>query len=158
MRVRAAQAGEEAALTELALRSKAHWGYDAAFLEACRPELTVTSEQVAAGQVWVAQDSSVVGMSVLDLDAAELVALFVEPAAIGTGAGRALLIAACERAATAGLATLEIESDPHAETFYLAHGARRVGERSSSSTGRRLPLLELPASSALSRLRRRSDR
>jgi GNAT superfamily N-acetyltransferase len=146
MRVRAALAGEEAALSELALRSKAHWGYDAAFLEACRQELRVTPEQVAGGQVCVAEDGRTVGMSVVDLDAAALVALFVEPAAIGTGVGRALLTAARERAASAGLATLELESDPHAEAFYLAHGARRVGEVTSPSTGRRLPLLELPTS------------
>ena len=41
MIVRAARAGEEAALTELAIRSKGHWGHDAAFLERARPELTV---------------------------------------------------------------------------------------------------------------------
>ena len=28
------------AMTELAMRSKAHWGYDDAFMQACRPVLT----------------------------------------------------------------------------------------------------------------------
>jgi len=39
--IRPARAGEEAELTELAVRSKGHWGHDAAFLERARPELTV---------------------------------------------------------------------------------------------------------------------
>jgi hypothetical protein len=37
--IRPAQADEVEALTALALRSKAHWGYDDAFMEACRAEL-----------------------------------------------------------------------------------------------------------------------
>ncbi len=143
MRLRQAVAGEEEALSELVMRSKAHWGYDAAFLEACREELRVTPEEIAGGQVTVAEDDRVLGMSILDLEAAELVSLFVDPEAIGTGVGRALLDAARERAAAAGVAELTIESDPFAEPFYLLHGARRVGERVSRSTGRALPLLVL---------------
>ena len=39
--VRPARPEECAALSELCLRSKGWWGYDAAFLEACRDELTI---------------------------------------------------------------------------------------------------------------------
>lgn len=38
--LRSARADEVQMLSELALRSKGYWGYDAAFLEACREELT----------------------------------------------------------------------------------------------------------------------
>ena len=76
-------------------------------------------------------------------EAAELELLFVEPAAIGTGAGRALLRDALDRAREAGLDELTIESDPDAEPFYRAHGAEPVGTRVSSSTGRKLPLLRI---------------
>jgi GNAT superfamily N-acetyltransferase len=146
MRLRRARSGEEDALTALALRSKAHWGYDAAFLQACRIELSVTAEQVAARQVWVAEtDARVVGMSVVDFAAGELLMLFVEADAIGTGVGRALLDHARAQAAAAGLGALTFESDPNAEPFYLAQGARRIGERVSRSTGRSLPLMSLPA-------------
>ena len=34
------------ALTLLALRSKAVWGYDAAFIAACRDELTLTADDL----------------------------------------------------------------------------------------------------------------
>jgi len=64
--LRPARADEAPALSELALRSKAHWGYDDAFLEACRAELTVRPEHVAASRVVVATSAArVVGFSIL---------------------------------------------------------------------------------------------
>ena len=41
--IRPARPEEAAALSDLALRAKAHWGYDNAFLKAYRAELTVTA-------------------------------------------------------------------------------------------------------------------
>jgi GNAT superfamily N-acetyltransferase len=78
-----------------------------------------------------------------DLDEPELETLFVDPPAIGTGAGRALLAAACAQAAAAGIDELLIEADPNAEPFYRSQGARPAGSRVSGSTGRELPLLRL---------------
>ena len=128
MTIRPARAGEEAELTELAIRSKGHWGHDAAFLERARPELTVRPEHLRRWIVRVAErDGAVVGFAAVGLEPAELEMLFVDPAAIGTGLGRALLI----------------ESDPDAEPFYRAHGAEPAGTRTSSSTGRELPLLRI---------------
>ena len=142
--VRAARAGEEAELTELAIRSKGHWGHDAAFLERSRTALTLRPEHLERWIVRVAERAgAVVGIAAVDPQAAELELLFVEPAAIGTGAGRALLRDALDRAREAGLAELTIESDPDAEPFYLAHGAEPVGTRISSATGRELPLLRI---------------
>ncbi|HEY6741630.1 MAG TPA: hypothetical protein VI110_04665, partial [Lapillicoccus sp.] len=45
------RADEAGTLSDLALRSKAHWGYGAAFLEACRDELTLRPEQAAGTRV-----------------------------------------------------------------------------------------------------------
>ncbi len=39
--VRPARSGEAVSLTALCLRSKAHWGYDAAFMRLCVPSLIV---------------------------------------------------------------------------------------------------------------------
>jgi hypothetical protein len=44
--IRPARPGEEALLTELAVRSKGHWGHDAAFLERARTGLTVRPEHL----------------------------------------------------------------------------------------------------------------
>ena len=144
MIIRAARAGEEAALTELAIRSKGHWGHDPAFLERARPELTVRPEHLERWIVRVAErDGAVVGFAAVDAEARELEMLFVEPSTIGTGAGRALLQDALARAREAGLAELVIESDPDAEPFYRAQGAEPAGTRTSRSTGRELPLLRI---------------
>ncbi|MGI5472915.1 hypothetical protein [Streptomyces sp. CA-132043] len=44
--IRPAFATEAETLSDLALRSKAHWGYDTAFLGACRDELTVGAHEM----------------------------------------------------------------------------------------------------------------
>ncbi len=144
MVLRSAQPGEEAALTELAVRSKGHWGHGEAFLERARAELTVRPGDLERRIVRVAvRDGEIVGFSAVDAAAGELEMLFVEPAAIGTGAGGALLRDALAQAARAGLDALLIESDPDAEPFYRAAGAEPCGTRTSSSTGRSLPLLRI---------------
>jgi GNAT superfamily N-acetyltransferase len=146
--LRPARPEEAEALSELALRSKGHWGYDAAFLARARPELTVRPSDIERFVIRVAEERGrVLGFSAVDIDGApaELLALWVDPVAIGTGVGRALLHDALGTAAEHGAGGLFVESDPNAEGFYLHHGARRLGERRSSSTKRLLPLLWVPA-------------
>ncbi len=139
------------ALSALALRSKGYWGYDDAFLDTCRAELTLTPDQAAASRVVRASDGAVRGFHLLapdpdgDPGRGELLMLFVDPSAIGSGIGRALLDDAVPYAARRGWSVLRVESDPGAESFYVAHGARRVGTVASGSVpGRELPVLELP--------------
>ena len=141
MHLRPARPGEEALLTDLAMRSKAHWGYDDAFLEACRDELTIRPEQIE--RIDVADlDGAVIGMVRLEPGAIE--DLFVDPEAIGTGVGRVLFRHAVRRAAAEGMDKLRIDADPNAEGFYAAMGAVRVGESPSGSIpGRVLPMLEV---------------
>ncbi len=146
--LRDATPDDAAELTELAVRSKGHWGYDAQFLQRARPELTVTPEDVERLILRVAvDDGRLLGFSAVDVDSnpAELLALWVDPEVIGTGVGRTLLRDALSTAAGHGTGGLLVESDPNAEVFYLHHGARRLGERRSSTTKRLLPLLWLPA-------------
>jgi N-acetylglutamate synthase-like GNAT family acetyltransferase len=144
--IRPARVNEASLLSALALRSKAHWGYDAEFLEACRAELTISADYIRRAPVFVLEeDGRVVGFYGLRDQGTELelLYLFVEPAAIGGGHGRRLWGHAVWTAARLGFQKLTIESDPYAEAFYLAMGARRVGEVSSTlRPGRTLPLLE----------------
>jgi len=145
VRLRAARPDEAGALTALALRSKAHWGYPADFVEACRDELAVT-EAMCAEVVVAEVDGGVVGFAQLDGtgDRVELVALFVEPAAIGTLIGRLLFDDACARARSRGAVTLWWDADPHAEEIYRRLGGRTVGQVPSGSVpGRSLPRMEL---------------
>jgi GNAT superfamily N-acetyltransferase len=139
--LRPARADEAGPLTELALASKGHWGYDAEFLAACRDELTVTPEH---GAVVAERDGRVAGFYVLTGEPPELdlAMMFVDPGQIGSGVGRALWEHAAEAAARAGAERVTIDAEPHAEAFYLAMGAERVGEVASGSIpGRVLPRL-----------------
>lgn len=159
MHVRPARVDEAVALTELAMRSKAHWGYDDAFMAACLDELTIRAEHIPGVDV-AELDDQIVGMVRLEQGSSGPLSgkigtvedLFVEPAAIGTGVGRVLFRHAVRRAAAEGVARLSIDADPNAEGFYLSMGAVRVGESPSGSIpGRLLPHLELSVPSALVR-------
>ena len=146
--LRAATAEDAPVLSELAVRSKGHWGYDAGFLERARPELTVTPDDIERLVVRVAtREEQPLGFSAVDVEStpAELLALWVDPPAIGTGIGRTLLRDALVTAAGHGTGGLLVESDPNAEAFYVHQGARRLGERRSATTKRLLPLLWVPA-------------
>jgi GNAT superfamily N-acetyltransferase len=148
--VRDARPDDCVAITELAFASKAHWGYDDAFMTACREELTVRPADLERGHIRVAErDGALIGFhGVMLTPEPELEWLFVAPGAIRTGVGRVLLADARRIADAAGAHQLRIAADPNAEAFYAAHGARRVGEVPSESIpGRVVPLLELDISS-----------
>ena len=149
--LRPAEASECGALTALALRSKAYWGYDAAFIQACREELSVKPEDVAAGRVTVlVEEDTILGIYALfpgeRREEAEVHLFFVEPAAIGHGIGRALWQHMVARAEAEGYKRLKIESDPFALGFYRAMGATLSGKvrapvQRPGSEERFLPLL-----------------
>ena len=147
VRVRQAEAGEAQALTALCLRSKAHWGYDAEFMRLCVPSLTVGEDAIAEGRVLVATDdnSQVIGTaSVLrDGDDAELGLMFVDPAAIGGGIGRALFDEAVGLARRLGYRRMTILADVNAAPFYERMGARFLRNAPSDAIpGRTLPFYE----------------
>jgi GNAT superfamily N-acetyltransferase len=145
--VRTAVSRETDALSRLTMRSKAHWGYDATFLEACRAELTVTPQMIAEGGVRVAETNSVLqGIYRLTVSGrdATIELFYIDPSTIGSGIGRQLWGDLVARAIEAGATKLLIEADPHAEGFYERMGAVRTGSCPSGSIhGRMLPLLEL---------------
>ncbi len=144
--IRPARPEEAEILTELAIRSKGHWGYDAAFLAACRAELTFSAEDLSNALSFVVDGpdgpAGFYRLLVRDDGMGELDDLFVDPAAIGRGVGKRLWEHAVAQAAALGCKELTIQSDPFAEGFYRAMGAERIGELESGSVpGRRLPLL-----------------
>jgi GNAT superfamily N-acetyltransferase len=149
LNLRAARPDEVAALSELALRSKAHWGYDDAFMAACGDELTLHPDDLASGVVVVAEaDGEPIGLSRLTGPDGEGIGetdmLFVAPERIGTGIGHALFARLRADAVARGCTALRIEADPNAAAFYEHEGAVRVGEVPSASiSGRVLPLLRL---------------
>ena len=150
-RIRRARSDEAESLSALALRSKAHWGYSQDFLEACREELSVSAAALEKHPAYLLEEDGVtLGFYLLvplAEEEAELDSLFVEPEAIGTGAGAELIAHAIREARGGGCRRLVIHADPNATRFYEAAGARVVGSTPSGSIpGRRLPLLHLELS------------
>ncbi len=147
MNIRPARPAEAGVISELAVRSKGFWGYDAAFLEACREDLTIRPEWCDGVRLVVAEEDGVLlGYARItgEPPVGELDGLFVDPPAIGRGVGGLLLQHAVATAAGLGIETLEIASDPYAEPFYLHAGAVRTGAVPSTVyPDRLLPRLEL---------------
>ena len=145
--VRLAQAGEGASLTALCVRSKAHWGYDAAFMRKSAAALLVSEASIAAGRVLVATDDAgrTIGTVSIaeDDEGAELALMFVDPPAIGGGTGRTLFEEAVGLARRLGYRRMTILADPNAAPFYERMGARYVRNAPSDAIpGRTLPFYE----------------
>ena len=146
--IRRASPGDAAALTEIAVKAKRHWGYPNRWISRWRPALTITSEIINSMDVWAGLlDGEIVGFYALRFssDLGILEHLWVLPASIHEGHGSALFQHAAGRCRAQGCLTLQIESDPNAQGFYEKMGARRVGDRIGEVDGqsRRLPVLEL---------------
>lgn len=148
VRIRPALPEEADRLSDLALRSKAHWGYDEEFMRNCAAELTFSGEAISVNPTFAVEcEGRVLGFYMLERRGkgeVELEALFVEPDAIGQGYGKKLMRHAQKTALEMGCRTVIIQGDPHAEPFYASIGARRIGTRPSASiVGRELPLFRL---------------
>jgi GNAT superfamily N-acetyltransferase len=147
IQLRDARQDEFPGLSELCVRSKAVWGYDAAFMTACRAELTLRPDEFQHTYLQVAErDSTVVGLAQIKVTGrdADLLKLFVEPALLGSGIGRLLFEWATARARGLGAVRMTIEADPGAAAFYERMGACHAGFAPSQSIpGRMLPCMRM---------------
>jgi GNAT superfamily N-acetyltransferase len=143
--IRRAAPADAARLTDLALRAKAVWGYDAAFMDACQAELTIGADSIRRQPTFLLEErEQLAGFYQLRLSgrSAEVAQFFIAPEAIRGGLGRRLWRHLERTARNAGAHRLEVASDPNAEGFYLAMGMLRRGEAASGSiAGRLLPHL-----------------
>ena len=148
--IRDVELHEANALSELAKRSKAYWGYSAEFMTACKNELLVSPSKLESSKFhyMVAECRGEIkgfyALEHLSESIFELEAIFVEPKYIGSGIGRALITHAKKYAAEIGGSSLIIQGDPNAEKFYRAAGGELTGERESASIpGRFLPTFSI---------------
>ncbi|MEM9627099.1 MAG: GNAT family N-acetyltransferase [Pseudomonadota bacterium] len=134
-------------LTDVSMRSKRSNGYDDAFMESCREELTVTAARMREGEYWVAEDDRVCGLVCLTAQgdgAGEVHAFFIDPDYQRRGVGRRLWATVLGRAEALGLKHLCLDSDPAAAPFYRAMGFEVIGETPSGSiAGRMLPRMAI---------------
>lgn len=149
--IRSARREDCEVLTELAMRSKAVWGYDAAFMEACREELTIHPEMIDADIVKLLEIDGPKGREIagfyrlkLENGVVEVYDFFIDPGHLRQGHGKRLWHALLEDARSFGAPTLGVDADPQAEAFYVAMGMRTVGKAPSGSIpGRFLPRLTM---------------
>lgn len=144
--IRPAKNFEANLLSEIAFSSKAYWGYDAAFMESCRKELTLTEAMVTSDFCYVIEDSNkLLGfylLKALHNDHLEIDMFFIEPAFTGKGLGAKLFKHAVDLAKSKNFKYLEIQSDPFAQAFYEKMGAKVVEYTPSLSIpNRTLPLM-----------------
>ena len=149
MVIRLARLDEADILSSLCVRSKAHWGYDEAFMTLSRTALTVSAAQINAGNVWVAEvDGAAVG--IVELAATDnpctvdLDKIFVELTQVRSGVGHALMQFAITEARRRAFKTMTILADPNAAPFYERIGAKYLRHAPSDAIpGRTLPLYEI---------------
>lgn len=156
MSIRVIRARPEQAvrLTQIAHAAKSYWGYPARWIELWHNQLTITGAYILAHEVYAAVDDDeaigdrgILGFYALEGEGERLTLehLWVQPSSFGAGVGRLLFEHAVARAQALHGHVLEIESDPHAESFYQHMGAETVGEVTYELEGqpRILPLLEV---------------
>ncbi len=131
MRIRVARADEAALLRSIAFEAKAHWNYSPAVMAGWRDDLLVRLDSPERRPTFVAEDGGIVAgfcQLVLEGDMPALEHLWVRPAFMGHGIGRALLERASATLTELGHTRLHIDAEPHAEAFYRHCGATRDGE------------------------------
>lgn len=142
--VRRATAGESKALTDIACRSEAYWGYDPVFIERFECVYQVTEKFINENPTFLMQqDSEIVAFyGLLMGPEVSLEYFFVEPRYIGKGYGRLLWKHLVERCKELGIGEFHIVTSPQAKEFYVKMGAVPRGEvESLLRKGRMVPLL-----------------
>lgn len=133
-------------LTQIALTSKAFWGYNDELLQSWKDDLTVTATMITEMNVYTfIFDEKIVGFYILNQpkeNTVELEFLFVLPEFIGKGIGKQLLKHVIEKAKTFMCTSITVLADPNAEDFYKSHGFTVFSQKESSVKGRFLPIME----------------
>lgn len=146
IKFRKAILSEQKLLTDLAVASKASWGYDKEFIHLAMPDLIVREDSISNDRVTVLEyDSKLIGFYELDdEEEPEMTALFVDQNFIGKGFGKLLWQEAIKEAKNKGWKSFKIVADPFAaERFYLPQGCLQIGDVASIVDDvRRIPLLK----------------
>jgi GNAT superfamily N-acetyltransferase len=143
--IRAGRGDEGTILKEIAFRSKAHWGYDAARLREWIEGGDFSAAALARLVLLVAEaEGRVIAWASVEPrgEIAWLADLWVEPEWIGQGVGARLFRQAADEARGRGAAAMEWEAEPNALGFYEKMGARPA-RKSRSDWGRTLSVMRV---------------
>jgi len=133
-------------LSEIAVKSKAFWGYSDEQIKSWTNELTVSKKMIQQLIVFkFISESKIVGFYILNQpkkSIIELEFLFVLPIFIGNGIGAKLLYHAFKTASKLNAKTITLLSDPNAVPFYKSKGFVIINQKESSIAGRFLPVMQ----------------
>ena len=126
---------DEARLRAIAAAAKGHWGYDRALVAEWAASIEFPPEKVV-----FAEDHGWASVLLHD-DVCRLEDLWVEPAAMGRGLGRALFERAAAYGREHGCTRMEWEAEPNAIGFYERLGATYLRDSEPSEWGRVLAVM-----------------
>jgi GNAT superfamily N-acetyltransferase len=141
--IRPGRDDEGARLKEIAINSKAHWGYGLERVREWADQGDFSSETLRKLALFVAEAGghAIAWASVEPRgETAWLADLWVEPEWIGRGIGSRLFRRAADHARATGARTMEWEAEPNALGFYEKMGGRYVRD-STSEWGRTLSVM-----------------
>jgi len=134
------------ALTNIALTSKAHWGYSKELIESWRSDLTISSKMIEEMMVYkIVVNNHVVGFYALNQpkeNAIELEMLFILPKFIGQGIGKKLLLHSIKNSRELKVDSMTLLADPNAVPFYKSQGFVIIDKKESSIPNRFLPIMQ----------------
>lgn len=137
-------------LTEIALKSKAFWGYTVVDLASWKPDLSVSEKMI--NELFVYKfiiDDKIAGFYILNPPrekGIELEMLFVLPKFIGQGIGKQLLLHSLKKALQLKADFITLLADPNAVPFYQSQGFVIIDKKQSSIPERFLPIMKLELS------------
>jgi GNAT superfamily N-acetyltransferase len=143
VRIREGRPADSARLREIAVASKAHWGYDLAQVEEWA-EAGFDRESLSKRLVYVAEtEGEPIGWASLIPrgHVGWLEDLWIEPNWIGRGVGSRLFRHVAGRARELGAERLEWEAEPNARGFYEGMGGTYVRDSEVTEWGRVLEVL-----------------
>ncbi|MFY9241958.1 MAG: GNAT family N-acetyltransferase [Polaribacter sp.] len=133
-------------LTEIALRSKAFWGYSSEQIKNWTADLTVSEKMIQEMIVYKCiLETEIIGFYILNQPkekTIELEFLFVLPKFMGKGIGNKLITHAFEKAISLKCNSINLLADPNAVPFYESKGFIIIDQKESAIFGRFLPVMQ----------------
>jgi ribosomal protein S18 acetylase RimI-like enzyme len=143
--IRQAKMCESAILTDIAIRSESHWGYDSDFMNSFKSIYKVTEGFINENPTYVIEEQeNILGFYGITCgkEGVELEYLYIDPEFIGKGYGKLLWNHIVKYCKVNRVDRIVLVTSPQAVGFYTKLGAVQIGEvESLVRKGRMVPKL-----------------
>ncbi|OHT46782.1 GNAT family N-acetyltransferase [Flavobacterium tructae] len=147
MRIEKANTTDSEILTQITKKSKAYWGYSAEQIQKWEVNLTISPDYIKEHDVFkLVKDKVIIGYySYLfeDEKNVKMDNLFILPEYIGKGFGKYLFLDFLNRMKEVEIQTIQLDSEPNAEGFYLKMGFVKIGAFETSIKDRFMPIMKM---------------